>query len=136
MIKWTRPSPSIFSKCKRSKAGWWESLGTRINNKYACAFVLVLKVIGTVCLYGCYECIPIKAHPAVATQHMLSGLSNTDYRIWENISHVALYMGNTIGAYTRYNIVASYPCRHSSWWEKGWNYCVTADVHVCTILLL
>ena len=79
MIKWTRPSPSIFSKCKRSKAGRWESLGTRINNKYACAFVLVLKVIGTVCLYGCYECILIKAHPAVATQHMPSGLSNTDY---------------------------------------------------------
>ena len=35
------------------------------------------------------ECIPIKAHAAVATQHMPCGLSNTDYRIWENI-HVAL----------------------------------------------
>ena len=31
---------------------------------------------------------PIKAHAAVATQHMPS---NTDYRIWENISHVALW---------------------------------------------
>ena len=37
-----------------------------------------------------YECIPIKAHAVVATQHMPCGLSNTDYRIWENISHVAL----------------------------------------------
>ena len=37
------------------------------------------------------ECIPIKAHAAVARQHMPSGLSNTDHRIWENISHVALW---------------------------------------------
>ena len=37
------------------------------------------------------ECIPIKAHAVVATQHMPCGLSNTDYRIWENISHVALW---------------------------------------------
>ena len=36
------------------------------------------------------ECIPIKAHAAVATQHMPCELSNTDHRIWENISHVAL----------------------------------------------
>ena len=32
----------------------------------------------------------VKAHAAVAMQHMPCGLSNTDYRIWENISHVAL----------------------------------------------
>ena len=32
-----------------------------------------------------YECIPIKTHPAVATQHMPCGLSDTDYRIWEII---------------------------------------------------
>ena len=34
---------------------------------------------------------PIKAHAAVATQHTPCGLLNTDYRIWENISHVALW---------------------------------------------
>ena len=45
---------------------------------------------------------PIRAHVAVATQRMPWGLSNTDYRIWENISHVGLCMGNTMGAYTRY----------------------------------
>ena len=38
-----------------------------------------------------YECIPIRAHVAVATQHMHCGLSNMDYRIWENICHVALW---------------------------------------------
>ena len=27
----------------------------------------------------------------VATQHMLFGLLNTDHRIWENVSHVALW---------------------------------------------
>ena len=43
------------------------------------------------CFSSGYECIPIKAHAAVATQHMPCGLSNTDYRIWENISHVALW---------------------------------------------
>ena len=32
----------------------------------------------------------IKAHAVIATQHMACGLSNTDHRIWENISHVAL----------------------------------------------
>ena len=36
-------------------------------------------------------CIPIRAHFAVATQRMPWGLSNTDYRIWENISHVGLW---------------------------------------------
>ena len=30
MIKWTRPSPSIFAHCKRSKTGRWEVLGTRL----------------------------------------------------------------------------------------------------------
>ena len=38
-----------------------------------------------------YECIPIRAHAVVATQCMPWGLSNTDYRIWENISHVGLW---------------------------------------------
>ena len=32
-----------------------------------------------------------RAHVAVATQPMPWGLSNTDYRIWENISHVGLW---------------------------------------------
>ena len=32
---------------------------------------------------GC-ECIPIRAHTAVATQPVPLGLSNMDYRIWEN----------------------------------------------------
>ena len=55
----------------------------------------------------------IKAHAAVAMQHMPCGLSNTDPWIWENISHVAL-RGNTIGAYMRYIIkcntcLRSYP---------------------------
>ena len=34
-------------------------------------------------------CIPIRAHVAVPTQRMPRGLSNTDNRIWENISHVS-----------------------------------------------
>ena len=29
MIKWTRPFPSVFAYCKRSKTGRWEGLGTR-----------------------------------------------------------------------------------------------------------
>ena len=29
MIKWTRPSPSIFAYRKQSKTGWWKGLGTR-----------------------------------------------------------------------------------------------------------
>ena len=48
------------------------------------------------CFSSGYECIPIKAHTTVATQHMPCGLSNTDYRIWENIS-----VGNAVGVYTR-----------------------------------
>ena len=32
----------------------------------------------------------MKAHVAVATQHMPCGLSDTDHQIWENIGHVAL----------------------------------------------
>ena len=43
------------------------------------------------CFSSGYECIPIKAHTTVATQHMPCGLSNTDYRIWENISRVGLW---------------------------------------------
>ena len=31
MIKWTRPSPSVFAYCKQSKTGWWEDLGTRLD---------------------------------------------------------------------------------------------------------
>ena len=30
VIKWTRPSPSIFAYCKRLKTGRWEGLGTRL----------------------------------------------------------------------------------------------------------
>ena len=30
VIKWTRPSPSIFAYCKQSKTGRWEGLGTRL----------------------------------------------------------------------------------------------------------
>ena len=30
VIKWTRPSPSVFAYCKRSKTGRWEGLGTRL----------------------------------------------------------------------------------------------------------
>ena len=41
---------------------------------------------------GGYECIPIKAHAAVATQHMPCRLS-------------CCSVGNTIGAYTRYIII-------------------------------
>ena len=37
-----------------------------------------------------YECIPIRAHAMVAKQRMPQGLSNTDYRIWENINYVGL----------------------------------------------
>ena len=33
----------------------------------------------------------IKAPAAVATQHIPCGLSNTDHRIWKNISHVPLW---------------------------------------------
>ena len=32
VIKWTRPSPSIFAYCKRSKTGRWEGLGTRLHD--------------------------------------------------------------------------------------------------------
>ena len=32
VIKWTRPSPSIFAYCKRSETGRWEGLGTRLHN--------------------------------------------------------------------------------------------------------
>ena len=28
VVKWTSPSPSVFTYCKRSKTGWWEALGT------------------------------------------------------------------------------------------------------------
>ena len=38
------------------------------------------------CFSSNYKCIPIRAHTAVATQRMPRGLSNTDYRIWENIT--------------------------------------------------
>ena len=30
MIKWTRPSPSVFAYCKWSKTGRWEGLWTRL----------------------------------------------------------------------------------------------------------
>ena len=30
VIKWTRPSPSVFVYCKQSKTGRWEGLGTRL----------------------------------------------------------------------------------------------------------
>ena len=30
VIKWTRPSPSIFAYCKQSKTEQWEGLGTRL----------------------------------------------------------------------------------------------------------
>ena len=38
------------------------------------------------------------------------GLSNTDYQIWENISHVALWE-ILWGAYTRYIIIINYKYR-------------------------
>ena len=53
-----------------------------VNNA---VFTLIL------CFSSGYECIPIRAHITVATQRMPWGLSNTDYRIWENISHVGLW---------------------------------------------
>ena len=31
VIKWTRPSPSIFAHCKQSKTGRWEGLGKRLD---------------------------------------------------------------------------------------------------------
>ena len=31
MIKWTRPSPSVFVYCKWSRTGQWEGLGTRLS---------------------------------------------------------------------------------------------------------
>ena len=34
MIKWTRPSASVFASCKRSKTGRWEGLGTRLYKQY------------------------------------------------------------------------------------------------------
>ena len=34
MIRWTRPSPSVFAYCKRSKTGWWEGLGMRLDICY------------------------------------------------------------------------------------------------------
>ena len=34
VIKWTRPSPSVFAYCKRSKTGRWEGLGTRLGVSY------------------------------------------------------------------------------------------------------
>ena len=34
MKKWTRPSPSVFAYCKRSKTGRWEGLGTRLCKAY------------------------------------------------------------------------------------------------------
>jgi len=30
VIKWTRPSPSVFAYWKWSKTGRWKSLGTRL----------------------------------------------------------------------------------------------------------
>ena len=45
----------------------------------------------------------------VATQRMPRGLLNTDYRIWENISHVGLW-GNTVGEYI--NIINRYIDRY------------------------
>ena len=43
------------------------------------------------CFSSGYECIPIRAHVAVATQCMPRGLSNTDYRIWENITQPKIF---------------------------------------------
>ena len=34
VIKWSRPSPSVFAYCKRSKTGRWEGLGTRLGVSY------------------------------------------------------------------------------------------------------
>ena len=34
MINGTRPSPSILAYCKRSKSGWWEGLGKRLDEDY------------------------------------------------------------------------------------------------------
>ena len=31
VIKWTRPSPSVFAYCKLLKTGWWEGLGMRLT---------------------------------------------------------------------------------------------------------
>ena len=39
VMKWTRPSPSIFTYCKRSKTGRWEGLETRLkghHNSHMC----------------------------------------------------------------------------------------------------
>ena len=46
-----------------------------------------------------YKCIPIRAHTVVATQHMASGLWNTNCRTLENILSCRS-MGNTMGMYT------------------------------------
>ena len=35
MIKWTRPSPSIFAYCMQSKTGWWEGLGMSLIQGHA-----------------------------------------------------------------------------------------------------
>ena len=43
------------------------------------------------CFSSGYECIPIRAHVAVATQRMPRGLSNTDYQIWENITQPKIF---------------------------------------------
>ena len=37
MMKWTRPSLSVFAYCKQSKTGWWEGLGTRLDSEH-CQF--------------------------------------------------------------------------------------------------
>ena len=38
LIKWTRPPPTVFAYCKRSKTGQWEGLGTRLRIEASSCF--------------------------------------------------------------------------------------------------
>ena len=77
-----------------------------VQPSICCLYTAICTAYGTTVAIATVQCRynPIRAHVAVATQRMPWGLSNTDYRIWANISHVGLCMGNTMGAYTRYII--------------------------------
>ena len=66
------------------------SISGRKYRKSVCNAVFIRNKSLNVVSAAATSAFQIKAHAAVATQHKPCGLSNTDHRIWENISYVAL----------------------------------------------
>ena len=53
LIKWTKPSPSVFAYCKWSKTGRWEGLGMRLRCKWSPAKTGFY--LGFCCIKCCLE---------------------------------------------------------------------------------